>query len=591
MEQSGSRLNRQALFGMMVFAAAGAMPAYAATITVDPAAVDEGTVVSARDKRCSLREAVLSVNAGANVGDCVAVVTEAYGTNDTITMPAGTYTLTVEGVDETAALIADPANPSTAVIVPNANIGDLDISKSVRIIGAGTASLTPTIIQWDTATAVANRDRIFHVNAATGTLNVMIQGVVLKQGYTNQANLGPGPVGVGPLATTYYLRRAGGALAVGPAAAVVLVDPNIVGDENTEGRGGSNTPPDEGETGATMSIALTDVIVDGNHADGDGGGIYAAAAMTAAFTIVLNNDSITNGGGIYNEGATSITNSTISGNIAEGGGGVFLTGSNIVTITGSTLSGNRAVGGGAVSCRADVTINMVNSTLSGNLAEDVGAGLYTNGIASLRFVTIANNITGAESGTAGAGINTFPSGAVAVTLKNVLLADNKKGWEFATYANPANDPTLFPANCGSTDPNMKITSNGYNLSSDDTCNAVLTLGTDIKPTLGLTISQLIGPLADNNAGTTGTTLTHALLASSLALGNGGAEGDVTVDQRGVARENPPDIGAFELANIGGGGGGGGGCAVGGEGRLDPTLPAMLAAGLGFFGWRRFKAGK
>jgi hypothetical protein len=30
----------------------------------------------------------------------------------------------------------------------------------------------------------------------------------------------------------------------------------------------------------------------------------------------------------------------------------------------------------------------------------------------------------------------------------------------------------------------------------------------------------------------------------------------------------------------------GGCAVGGNGRLDPTLPAMLAAALGFLGWRR-----
>jgi hypothetical protein len=37
--------------------------------------------------------------------------------------------------------------------------------------------------------------------------------------------------------------------------------------------------------------------------------------------------------------------------------------------------------------------------------------------------------------------------------------------------------------------------------------------------------------------------------------------------------------------------GGGGCAVGGSGRIDPTLPALLAMGLGFFGWRRFKAGK
>jgi hypothetical protein len=35
---------------------------------------------------------------------------------------------------------------------------------------------------------------------------------------------------------------------------------------------------------------------------------------------------------------------------------------------------------------------------------------------------------------------------------------------------------------------------------------------------------------------------------------------------------------------------GGGCTVGGSGRFDPTLPALLAMGLGFFGWRRFKTG-
>jgi MYXO-CTERM domain-containing protein len=71
------------------------------------------------------------------------------------------------------------------------------------------------------------------------------------------------------------------------------------------------------------------------------------------------------------------------------------------------------------------------------------------------------------------------------------------------------------------------------------------------------------------------------------LSAGTPELGVTTDQRGQPRETPPDIGAFELDNIGGGGGG---CAVGGEGRLDPTLPAMLAAALAFFGWRR-RSGK
>jgi hypothetical protein len=36
---------------------------------------------------------------------------------------------------------------------------------------------------------------------------------------------------------------------------------------------------------------------------------------------------------------------------------------------------------------------------------------------------------------------------------------------------------------------------------------------------------------------------------------------------------------------------GGGCAIGGDGRFDPTLPALAAAGLVFFGLRRFKASK
>jgi hypothetical protein len=39
------------------------------------------------------------------------------------------------------------------------------------------------------------------------------------------------------------------------------------------------------------------------------------------------------------------------------------------------------------------------------------------------------------------------------------------------------------------------------------------------------------------------------------------------------------------------GGGGGGCAIGGDGRFDPMLPALLVAGMGLFGWRRYKSGK
>ena len=220
-----------------------------------------------------------------------------------------------------------------------------------------------------------------------------------------------------------------------------------------------------------------------------------------------------------------------------------------------------------------------------------------NGSANLNFVTIANNVTGTEAPGAGSGINTFPSGATAVAVKNVLLAANVKGfvaiadaafpelYKTVTIPEPGDpeSPTLpeYAANCGSSGA-LKILSNGNNLSSDGSCATTVLTQTSDKNN----IDPLIGPLADNNAGTTGTTLTHALPPGSPALSTGVVDPLVTtVDQRGQPRESPPDIGAFELDNIAEGGGGGG-CALGGDGRLDPTLPAMLAAALAFFGWRR-----
>ena len=97
MKTPARRLLPSAL-SLALLAAFAAPTAFAASITVDPSALDAAV---AGDGKCSLREAVLSVNAGANVGDCVATVLEAYGSNDTLNLPAGVYTLTRIGFDET----------------------------------------------------------------------------------------------------------------------------------------------------------------------------------------------------------------------------------------------------------------------------------------------------------------------------------------------------------------------------------------------------------------------------------------------------------------------------------------------------------
>lgn len=582
-----SKVLQHSLLSLAFLAAFAASGAYAATITVDTTADTVGGA------GCSLREAVLSVNAGANHTGCTADVTNPYGTNDTISLLPETYTLSLGGLDEAASGVAASAVVSN---VPDASKGDLDLMKSVKIIGAGSGA---TRIEWAAAVPDAtNTDRIFHIyntETVANNVNVAIQGITLSGGKTFQVALGSDGT------YDYYLRRAGGAIALGAAANVVAINPALSGaaNANSGGLGGSTG----GESGATTyTLSLSDVAIDRNSAQGDGGGLYIAAPTTATNVVLSNNISSTNGGGIYNEAQTTITNSTFSGNRAEGGGGIFTTGSNTVTIKGSTFDSNRSIGGGAISNRSGVTINLINSTLSGNIGRDVGAGLYTNGSVNLNFVTIANNIAGADSPSSGSGINTFPAGSGVMTLKNVLLADNKKGLPYDPLV-PATDPlsdafvlpdaatiaALPSANCGTTSGGggITVTSLGHNLSgnTDTTCNTTVSFLTDTTDINN--VDPKIGALALNSPG---TTQTHALLAGSPALGAGLAGTGVTVDQRGIARDATPDIGAYEVPTtvplVPPYSSGGGGCTMNPNAQFDGGLLALLAAAMGGLMLRR-----
>jgi hypothetical protein len=78
-----------------------------------------------------------------------------------------------------------------------------------------------------------------------------------------------------------------------------------------------------------FSLQLADDEITGNHVSSDGGGIYNlatafdAGGLSLAHTGISHNDAGSLGGGIYNAGAVAAANSTISLNIARGGGGIY----------------------------------------------------------------------------------------------------------------------------------------------------------------------------------------------------------------------------------------------------------------------------
>jgi hypothetical protein len=230
----------------------------------------------------------------------------------------------------------------------------------------------------------------------------------------------------------------------------------------------------------------------------------------------------------------TISDSTISGNVTESfgftsGGGMRLKRTGPVAITNTTINGNSASFGGGVyadELRSGTTI--VNSTISGNQSV-YGAGILARVVPDSEPIRIVNSTIADNVGTDSAGGLVVFQG-LSGYLGRVLLDHT------IVASNPGGDCRVI-----ATDPSL-IVSDGFNLASDDSCN--LTDPTDLP-----SVAPLLSPLADNG----GPTRTHALAPGSPAI-DAGAPTSEPFDQRGVARPQDGDgdgvaicdIGAFEL---------------------------------------------
>lgn len=263
------------------------------------------------------------------------------------------------------------------------------------------------------------------------------------------------------------------------------------------------------------SVKLTNSTVSKHKAQEYGGGIYNLGALSTANATISGNDALS-GGGISNvgQGTVELGNSTIKANGASAGGGIYNE-NGTLAITQSTINNNAATGGGGIYVTGG-DARLVNSTVSGNqAAPGNGGGIYNSdkgGSVTLIYVTVTNN----EAVQGGGLFNISPS---LVTLSNTIVADNSSGNDCAGL----------------------ITSQDYNLDSDNTCN--LMMPHDLPAG-----AANLGPLANNG----GPTQTHSLLTGSDAL-NAGDNATCAafpinkVDQRGFTRPAfvTCDIGAYE----------------------------------------------
>jgi hypothetical protein len=276
----------------------------------------------------------------------------------------------------------------------------------------------------------------------------------------------------------------------------------------------------------TVQLAGVTIKDGQNVGGGNGGGIVVQAGSLVLGDSTVSGNSATIGSGIYSNGALTIRHCTISGNT----GPAAIYASATTTVTDSTIADNQ--GTAIVFSSAGKTLTIDRSTISGN-TDVVGIGglELQGGTANISNTTFSGN-----TGLQGGDFWTFRDG-VTLALTNVTAAGGKApALLYDHTATVTLRNTLFAGTGIRCVAGGRPMSLGHNLSSDTTCN--LTSATDKPGT-----DPMLGPLATNG----GTTRTHALLAGSPALNAGDAVGLESLDQRGMPRVQfaTVDIGAFE----------------------------------------------
>jgi predicted outer membrane repeat protein len=460
---------------------------------------------------CSLRAAVQAADAA--------------GGANTITVPAGTFTLTV---------------PSTGANNPANGDLDIDQNSSATIQGAGAGA---TVIN------AAGIDRAFAVQEGS---ELRIAGMTIKGGNPAATSSGnqlggaiyaAGKLDAGPdLVMTANEAAGGGAVFVGPASSATFDEVTVQKNKTYGEEGGGISVQTTGNVTLTSSVLTENEALGGESSYGGnlnvagvnelqstdtdytdgiaryGAGVriaYGLAGANFSGGSISGNQTLPSGrgAGLYTESPVSVSDITFDENFATERGGAIGTGSPLfLQISGSTFVDNSSQNSGAIDLASyEPQTQIVNSTFTGNSAVEgssvIGAYYFIGKFDLVNSTVVGNLGTGPALGQFGI-VEPYERGVV-----NSIVIDNTGGDCEVALPNDAGHNILGPT-CAPEPP-----AEGDQVGVD----------------------PLLSPLANNG----GPTETMATATTSPAIGAGDSAACPATDQRGVARTGGCDVGAFQ----------------------------------------------
>jgi CSLREA domain-containing protein len=303
---------------------------FAVDTTVDaPDAAPDGVCAAnlPSAQRCSLRAAIMEANA--------------LGGPQTIQVPVGTYRLTIQGRNE-----------------GNSRTGDLNITSDISLVGMTGASKARPIID-----ATGLGDRVLSLQG-----QVLIQNLVTRGGDARDDEN----------------HEAGGGISIF-APSVVRIEASVI--ENNAALFGAGI-----SIGHDSRLTVLDSVIRNNVATDAGGGIFSQNGIVVVGRTTISGNQARRGAGVlsFKDSSTPrqvrLIQSAIIGNHATAEGGGVLVGKQTTIVVGSsTVSGNTAQGGGGIYVEGDLGLS------SSTVAQNSNNGVFVLGNVNANNSIIANN--------------------------------------------------------------------------------------------------------------------------------------------------------------------------------------------------------